>query len=106
MLIFRPADTEPVQLQDDRQDLSKREEEVRALLSEIDLLTSDLALRKELTSDLQAQVQNLEKKVDAAEEEARCAANKLNNVLKEKNSFSDQVHKRTIYSESRNRIYC
>lgn len=59
--------------------------------SEFDLLKSDLALRMELTSELEIQVQNLEKKVHAAEEEAHGAAHKLNVALEEKKGVADQV---------------
>lgn len=87
--------TESFQLQDDldhcKDTITKQENELQTLRSEFDLLSSDLALRKELASDLKVQVQNLERKVHAAEEEAQGAAHKLNVALKEKKDLVDQV---------------
>lgn len=71
--------------------ITKQENELQTLRSEFDLLNSELALRKELSSELEVQVQNLEKKVNAAEEEARGAAHKLNVSLEEKKGVADQV---------------
>lgn len=69
----------------------KQENELRTLRAEFDLLRSELALRMELSSELEAQVHTLEKKVHAAEEEACRAAHKLSNTLEEKKSLADQV---------------
>lgn len=44
-----------------------------------------------MTSELEVQVQNLEKKVHAAEEEAHGAAHKMNIALEEKKGLADQV---------------
>lgn len=66
-------------------------QELLTLRSEFDLLKSDLVLRKELTSELEVQVENLEKKVHAAEEEAQGAAHKLSIALEEKKVVADQV---------------
>ncbi|XP_061881910.1 centromere protein F isoform X2 [Entelurus aequoreus] len=101
---LRPMETEiVVQLQhnQDKEKLSAQEEKVQALHSEIELLSSDLALRKELTSDLLAQVQTLENKVKSAEEETSCAAQKLNSALHERNGLSDQLSK---MSEEKNTL--
>lgn len=70
---------------------AKHENDLQTLRSEFDLLSSDLTLRMELTSELEVQVQNLEKKVHAAEEEAHGAAHKLNDTLEEKKGLADQV---------------
>lgn len=67
------------------------ENKLQTLRAEFDLLSSDLALRKELTSELEVQVQNFEKKVHAAQEEAHSAAHKLHITLEEKKELSDQV---------------
>lgn len=69
----------------------KQENELQTLRAEFDLLRSELALRMELSSELEAQVQTLEKKVHAAEEEACGAAHKLSNTLEEKKSLANQV---------------
>lgn len=45
----------------------------------------------ELTSELKVQIQNLERKLHAAEEEAHGAAQKLTNTLEDKKGLSDQV---------------
>lgn len=58
------------------------------------MLSSDLALRMELTSELEVQVQNLEDKVHAAEEEAQGSANKLKVALEENKVVSDRVGER------------
>lgn len=68
----------------------KQENELQTLRAEFDLLRSELALRMELSSELEAQVQTLEKKVHAAEE-ACGAAHKLSSALEEKKSLADQV---------------
>lgn len=66
-------------------------QELQALRSEYELLSSNLALRMELTSELEVQVQNLESRVQAAEEEAQGAAHKLKIALEERNVNADQV---------------
>lgn len=71
--------------------LTKKENELQTLCSEFNILSSDLALRKELTSELEVQVQDLEKKVQAAEEKAHGAAHKLNAALVEKKDLDHQV---------------
>lgn len=85
--------TESSQVQDDFNHFTEMitEQDLQTLRSEFDLLRSDLALRMELTSELQVQVQNLEEKVRAAEEEAQGAAHKLNIALEQKKVESDQV---------------
>lgn len=74
--------------------IAKQENELQTLRAEFDLLKSDLALRMELTSELEVQVQDLEKKVHAAEEEAHGVAHKLNNALEDKKGLADQVEER------------
>lgn len=69
----------------------KQQSKIQNLHVELELLNSDLALRKELTSDLEVQVQNLEEKLQAAEEEALGTAHKLN---KEKKELANQVENR------------
>ena len=87
--------TESSQIQDDldhyKEIITKRENDLQTLRAEFDLLKSNLALRMELTSELEVQVQNLEKKVHAAEEEAHGATHKLNVALEEKKGFAHQV---------------
>lgn len=75
--------------------ITKQENDLQALCAEVDLLKSDLALRMELTSELQVRIQNLERKLHAAEEEAHGAAQGLRNTLEDKKSLSDQVEDRT-----------
>lgn len=93
--------TDSSQLQDDlkcyKEMLTVKENELQTLSSEFDLLTSDLTLRKEMSSELEVQVQNLEKKVQAAEEEAHSAVHKLNVALSEKKYLSDQVSDQCRY---------
>lgn len=87
--------TESFQSQDDldhyKEKITNQEKEIQTLHAEVDLLSSDLAMRKELNSDLEIQVQNLEKKVHAAEEKAQTAAHKLKLALNERKDLSDQV---------------
>lgn len=71
--------------------IAKQENELQTLRSEFDLLKSDLTLRMELTSELEVQVQNLERKVHAAEEEAHGVSHKLNVALEEKKGTADRV---------------
>lgn len=86
---------ESSQVEDDlnhyKEIITKHENELQTLRSEFDLLNSNLTLRIELTSELEVQVQNLEKKVHAAEEEAHGAAHKMNIALEEKKGLADQV---------------
>lgn len=69
-------------------------QELWTFRSEFEMLSSDLALRMELTSELEVQVQNLEDKVHAAEEEAQGSANKLKVALEENKVVSDRVGER------------
>ena len=96
--IFNKISTDSSQGQDVitpyKEVITKQENELQTLRSECDLLSSELTLRKELTSELEVQVQNLEKKVDAVEEEAHGAARKLNAALKEKKDLAEQVGER------------
>lgn len=85
---------ESPQLQHYHEILALKENQLQSLRSEFALLSSDLALREELTSELEIQVQGLEKKVCAAEEEAHGAALKLNVALEEKKELSDQVEEK------------
>lgn len=71
--------------------IRKQEDELEALRSEFNLLSSDLELRKELTFELEVQVQNLENKVHAAEEAAHSAASQLKTALDSEKSLSDEV---------------
>lgn len=70
-------------------------QELQSLRSEFMLLESDLALRLELNSELQLQVQDLERKVQTAEEAAHTAAHKLSVALEEKKDAADQVSRRS-----------
>lgn len=81
-------------LDDYKELITKQENDLQTLRVEVDLLKSDLALRMELTSELKVQIQNLERKRDAAEEEAYGAVQKLNNTLEDKKGLSDQVEDR------------
>lgn len=81
-------------LDDYKELITKQENDLQTLRVEVDLLKSDLALRMELTSELKVQIQNLERKLDAAEEEAHGAVQKLNNTLEDKKGLSDQVEDR------------
>lgn len=65
------------------------------LCTEIELLNGDLALRKELTSELETYVENLMTQITAVEEEAQVAAHKLNVALEENKSLVNQVIIRT-----------
>lgn len=67
--------------------------ELETLRAEFELLRSELDLRLELSSELEAQVRTLEKKALAAEDEACGAARKLSTVSEEKKSLADQVEK-------------
>lgn len=95
MYSIRLSATESPHVQDDlnhyKEIVTKQENELRTLRSEFDLLNANLTLRKELTSELEVQVQHLEKKVHAAEEEAQGAAHKLNIALVEKKGLAHQV---------------
>lgn len=71
--------------------IRKQEKELETLRSEFDLLSSDLELRKELTSELEVHVQNLEQKVHAAEEEAHSASCQLKIALDSKKNLSHEV---------------
>lgn len=71
--------------------VAKQENELETLRAEFELLRSELDLRLELSSELEVQVQALEKKVHAAEDEAFGAARKLSNISEEKKSLADQV---------------
>lgn len=71
--------------------ISKQQQELQALRSELDCLNSDLEVRKEMTSELEIQVQNLEKKVGVAEEEARGAAHQLCSALETRDNLSSEV---------------
>lgn len=81
-------------LDDYKELITKQENDLQTLRVEVDLLKSDLALRMELASELKVQIQNLERKLDAAEEEAHGAVQKLNNTLEDKKGLSDQVEDR------------
>lgn len=74
--------------------ISKQENDLQTLRAEVGLLKSDLALRMELTSELNVQIQNLERKLHAAEEEARGAARKLNHTLEDEKGLREQVEDR------------
>lgn len=73
-------------------------QELETVRSECDLLNSELRLRKELTSDLEVQIQNLEKKVQASEEAALDAAHQLSTTADATKSLSDQVEERNRFS--------
>lgn len=83
------------QVQDNLKDIiNKQGNELEALRSEFDLLSSDLELRKELNSELEVQIQNLERKLHAAEEEARDAACQLQIALEARKGLDDEVRGR------------
>lgn len=67
------------------------------LRSELDLLTSELQLRAELSSELKVQIHNLEMKVHAAEEQAQNAAKQLSIAQEEKKSLSNEVEGRNCF---------
>lgn len=75
-----------------------QEKELETVRSECDLLNSELRLRKELTSDLEVQIQNLEKKVQASEEAALDAAHQLSTTVDATKSLSDKVEERNSFS--------
>ncbi|XP_011607920.1 centromere protein F isoform X1 [Takifugu rubripes] len=68
-----------------------QENQLQQLYAEFDLLKSDLMLRMELTSELQAEVQNWEKKFQRAEEEKLVALHKLNITLENHKVVTDQL---------------
>lgn len=92
------------QVQDDlnnyRNIIASQEIQLQQLRAEFDLLKSDLALRLELTSELKAEVQNWEKKLQRAEEEKLVAVHKLNMALENQTGVTDQVGKEvaTVYN--------
>ncbi|CAL8403773.1 unnamed protein product [Boreogadus saida] len=67
------------------------EEELQSLRSEVLLLTSDLSLRKELSSELQDKVDQLELKLQASEVQGGGTAGKLTLTLQESRGFEKQV---------------
>lgn len=71
--------------------ITKQENELQNLRSESERLSSELMLREELSSGLEVQVANLERKVHAAEEAAQSAAQKLSVALEERTNLADQV---------------
>lgn len=71
--------------------ITAQEKELQRLHAELELLKSDLALRIELTSELEVEVRNLEKKVHTVEQERNSAACKLNTALGETKGTVDQV---------------
>lgn len=73
-----------------RHDLTSSKE-LQTLHAELDSLKTDLALRMELTSELEVQVENLEKKVHAAEEKEQASAYKMKMALEDKKGLADQV---------------
>lgn len=81
--------SESSQVQADTAMITKQE--LQSLRSDFDSLSSDLALRMELTSELEVQVQNLEMKLKATEEQAQGAAHKLSIAVEEKKVAADQV---------------
>lgn len=71
--------------------VAKQANELETIRGEFELLRSELDLRLELSSELEAQVGTLEKKVLAAEDEACAAALKLSNSSAENKRLADQV---------------
>lgn len=71
--------------------ISKQQSDLKTLRSDFDLLSSELQLRTELSSEMKVQVHDLEKKAHAAEEQAQSVAQQLSNALEEKKSLSNQV---------------
>ena len=67
------------------------EEELQSLRSEVLLLTSDLSLRKELSSELQGKVDQLELMLRASEVQGGGTAGKLTLTLQESQGFEKQV---------------
>lgn len=74
--------------------ITSQENQLQQLYAEFDLLKSDLMLRMELTSELQAEVQNWEEKFQRAEEEKLVALHKLNITLENHKVITDQVGKK------------
>lgn len=71
--------------------ITAQEKELQRLHAELELLKSDLALRIELTSELEVEVRNLEKKVHTVEQEKHSVVCKLNTALGETKGTADQV---------------
>jgi len=67
------------------------EEELQSLRSEVLLLTSDLSLRNELSSELEDKLVQLELKLQMSEAESDDAAGKLALTLKQSRGFEQQV---------------
>lgn len=88
------------QVEDDlhnyRNIITSQETQLQQLRAEFDLLKSDLTLRLELTSELEAGVQNWEKKFQRAEEEKLGAIHKLNMALENQTGVTEQVGKRSL----------
>lgn len=88
------------QVEDDlnsyRNKIASQEIQLQQLHAEFDLLRSDLALRLELASELEADVRNWENKFQRAEEEKRGAVHKLNMALENQTGVTEQVGKDLI----------
>lgn len=78
--------------------INTQENQLQQLYAEFDLLKSDLALRMELTSELQAEVQNWENKFQRVEEEKLSAIQKLSNALENCKVVTDQVRGKSCVS--------
>lgn len=76
--------------------INSQANQLQQLYAELDLLKSDLTLRTELTSELQAEVQNWEKKFQRVEEEKLSAIHKLGNALENHKVVTDQVRKKIV----------
>lgn len=71
--------------------ITSQEIQLQQLRAEFELLTSDLALRLELTSELQAEVQNWEQRFQGAEEARLGAVHQLNMALATQTGVTEQV---------------
>lgn len=71
--------------------ITSQAHQLQQLQAESELLKSELALRSELTSELQAEVQRWEKKLQRAEGEKLSAIHKRDIALENQKGLTDQV---------------
>lgn len=79
------------QIEEDAIMIPVQELQLQQLQAELDLLKSDLELRMELSSELQAQVQTWEKRFQGAEEEKLGAIHELGVTLEKQKDVVKQV---------------
>lgn len=90
-VLVKPSSQVADDLNNCRNTITSQEIQLQQLRAELDLLKSDLALRLELTAELQAQVQNWEEKCQRADEEKLGAIHKLTLALESQSGLTDQV---------------